>query len=71
MHHTASVVFPVEFDDGEHLYRVHFIQVQLVKEEHGCDSDSESLEKHEPRRIFNCHIERRDQSFVVAERTER
>jgi hypothetical protein len=45
------VVFPVDFGDGEHVYRVHPIDVQLVtdpvimpaKEEHGCDSRSESL----------------------------
>jgi hypothetical protein len=32
---------------------------------------SESLDKHEPRDILHCHIERHDQSFSVAERTER
>jgi hypothetical protein len=42
-----------------------------AKEEHGCDSGSESLDKHEPRNILHCHVERRDQSFAVAERTER
>ena len=36
-------MFPVDFDGGEHVYRVHPINVQLVtdqviKEEHGCDS---------------------------------
>jgi hypothetical protein len=39
------VVFPVDFDGGEHVYRVHSINVQsvtdlvimTVKEEHGCD----------------------------------
>jgi hypothetical protein len=44
--HTVPVVFQVDFDDGEHLCRVHPINVQLVtdsvimptKEEHGCDS---------------------------------
>ena len=43
---TAPVVFPVDFDGGEHVYRVNPINVQLVtdpvimpgKEEHGCDS---------------------------------
>jgi hypothetical protein len=73
------VVFPVDFDGGTHVYRVNPINVQLVtdqvimpgKEEHGCDSASESLEKHEPRDILHCHVERRDQSFVVAERAER
>ena len=77
--HAAPVVFPVDFDGGEHVYRVHHINVQLVtdpviipvKEEHGCDSDSESLDKHEPRDILYCHVERRDQSFAVAERAER
>ena len=41
-------MFPVDFDGGEHVNRVHPINVQLVtnpvimpaKEEHGCDSDS-------------------------------
>ena len=45
--HAAPVVFPVDFDGGEHLYRVNSINVQLVtdpvimaaKEEDGCDSD--------------------------------
>ena len=77
--HTAPVVFPVDFVDGEHIYRVHPINVQLVtnpvimpaKEEHECDSGSESLDKHEPRDILHCHVERRDQSFAVAEREER
>ena len=58
--HAASVVFPVDFDCGEHVYRVYPINVQLVsdpvimpaKEEHGCNSGSESLEKHEPRDIL-------------------
>jgi hypothetical protein len=48
-------VFPVDFNNGEHVYRVHHINVQLVtdpvimpaKREHGCDSGSEILEKHE------------------------
>ena len=51
MRHAAPVVFPVDFDGGEHIYRVHPINVQLVtdavimpaKEENGCDSGSESL----------------------------
>ena len=34
-------------------------------------SGSESLDKHEPRDILHCHVERRDQSFAVAERAER
>jgi hypothetical protein len=33
-----------------------------TKEEHGCDSGSESLDKHEPRDIWHCHVERHDQS---------
>ena len=78
-HHTASEVFPVDFDGDEHVYRVHPINVQLVtdqvimpaKEEHVCDSVSESLDKHEPRDILHCYFERCDQSFAVAERTER
>ena len=77
--HAAPVVFPVDFDGGEHAYRVNPINVQLVtdpvimpaKEEHGCDSGSESLDKHEPRDILHSHVERRDQSFAVAEREER
>ena len=77
--HAAAVVFPVDFDGGEHVYRIHTINVQLVtdpvimlaKVEHGCDSASESLDKHEPRDILHCHVERRDQSFVVTERAER
>ena len=76
---AAPVVFPVDFDGGEHVYRVHPIKVQLVTdpvimpamEEHGCDSDSESFDKHEPRDILHCHVERRDQSFAVSERAER
>ena len=43
---AAPVVFPVDFEDGEHVCRVQPINVQLVtdpmimptKEEHGCDS---------------------------------
>ena len=77
--HAAPVVFPVDFDGGKHVYRVHPINVQLVtgpvimpaKEEHGCDSGSESLDKHKPYDILYCHVERRDQSFAVAERAER
>jgi hypothetical protein len=77
--HLAPVVFPVDFDGGEHVYRIHTINVQLVtdpvimlaKEEHGCNSGSESLDKHEPCDILHCHVERRDQSVAVAERTER
>ena len=73
------MVFPVDFDGGEHVYRVHLINVQLVtdlvkmsaKEEHGCDSGSESLDKHELSDILHCHVERRDQSLAVAERAER
>ena len=77
--HAAPIVFPVELNGGEHVYRVHPINVQLVtdpvimpnKEEHGCDSGSESLDKHESRDILHCHVERRDQSFAVAKRAER
>jgi hypothetical protein len=74
--HAAPVVFPLNFDGGEHVYRVHPINVQLVtdqviKEEHGCDSGSESLDKHEPRDILHCYFERCDQSFAVAVRVER
>ena len=57
---------------------VHGVNVQLItdpvimpaKEEHGCDSGSESLDKHEPRDILHCHVERCGQSFAVAKRTE-
>ena len=67
------------FDGGEHVYRVHPINIQLVtdpvimpaKEENGCDSGSESFDKHEPRDILHCHAERREQSFAGAEREER
>jgi hypothetical protein len=77
--HAVPIVFPVDFDGGEHVYRVHPITVQLVidpvimpaKEEHGCDSGSESLDKHEPGKILHCHVERRDRSFAVVERAER
>jgi hypothetical protein len=69
-------VFPVDIDGGGYGYRVHPIHVQLMaytvimpaKEEHGCDSGSESLDKQEPRDILHCYVERRDQSFAVAER---
>jgi hypothetical protein len=45
----------MDFDRGEHVYRVHPINVQLVtdpvimpaKEEHRCDSGSESLDKQD------------------------
>jgi len=77
--HTAPVVFPVDFDDGEHIYRDHPLDFQLVtdpvimsaKEEHVCDSGSDSLDKHERRDMLHDHVERRDQSFAVAERAER
>ena len=60
------------------FYRVH-PNVQLVtdpvimtaKEEHECDSGTESLAKLQPRDILHCHVERRDQSFAVANMTER
>jgi hypothetical protein len=61
-------------DRGEHVYRVNPINVQLVtdpvimpaKEKQSCHSY-----KHEPCDIFHFHVERRDQSFAVAERAER
>jgi len=37
-----------------------------AKEEHGCDSGSESLDKHDQRDILHCRVERRDHSFAVA-----
>ena len=60
------------------FYRVH-PNVQLVidpvimtaKEEHECDSGTESLAKLQPRDILHCYVERRDQSFAVANMTER
>jgi len=77
--HAAPVVFPVDVDCGEHVYRVHPINFKLVKdpvimpakEEHGCDFGSESLDKHEPRDILHYHVERHDQSCHVAEKAER
>jgi len=62
--HAAPIVFQVDFDGGEHVYRAHPINIQLVtdlvvmsaNEEHGCDSGSESLDKHEKRDILHCHI---------------
>ena len=42
--------------------------IMPAEEEHGCDSGSESLDKREPPDILHCHVERRDQSFAVAER---
>ena len=42
----------------------------LAKEEDGCDSGPESIDKHEPRDILHFHVERRDQSFALAERAE-
>jgi hypothetical protein len=59
-------VLLVDFDGGEHVYRVHPIHVKLVadpvKEEQGCDSGSESLDNHKQRDILYWHVERRDQS---------
>jgi hypothetical protein len=71
--HAATVVFPVDFDGGEHVYRVHPINVQLMtdplimpaKDEYGCDSGSESLGKHEPRDILHCNVESRDQISLL------
>ena len=71
MHHEAPVVFPVDFDVGEHVFRGHPINVQFVtdpvimpaKEEPGCDSGSENIHKHEPRDILHCDVERRDPKF--------
>ena len=66
--HAAPVALPVDFDGGEHLYRVHPINLQL--KEHGCDTGQKVFDKHEPRDILHCHVERRDQSFDVVERAE-
>ena len=73
--HTAPVVFPVDFDGGEHVYRFHPINVQLVtdpsimptKEEHGCTSGQKSLYKHESRDILHCRVERRDQISLIGQ----
>jgi hypothetical protein len=55
--HAAPVVFSLDFDGGEHVYRVHPIHVQLLtdpvimlaKKEHGCASGSESrTTSHKP-----------------------
>ena len=59
---SRNLVFPVNFNGGEHVYRVHPINVQLVtdpvimpdKGEHGCDSGSENFDKHEPRDVTSC-----------------
>ena len=69
----------MDFDGGEHGYRVHPINAPLVtdpvimpvKEEHACDSGTESLDKHEPRDILHCHVETGEHSFAVVEREER
>ena len=57
MRHAAPVGFPVGFDGGEHVYRVHSIDGQLVfnptKEQHECESGSESLDKYEPRDMLH------------------
>jgi hypothetical protein len=45
--------------------------IRLGQEEHGFDSGSESLDIHEPRDILHFHVERRDESFDVAERAKR
>jgi hypothetical protein len=50
-----------------HVNGVHTINVQLVtdpmimpaKKEHGCDSGSENLDKHELRDILHCHVAER------------
>ena len=61
--HAAPVMFPLNFDDGEHVYRVQPINVQLVTDP--------VIMPAMPRDILLCHVERRDQSSAVAERTER
>ena len=60
--HAAPIVFSVNFDGGEHVYRVHPIHVQLVTDPviTRCDSGSESSDKHEPHDILHFHVERRD-----------
>jgi hypothetical protein len=76
---AALIVILLDFDGGEHIYRVQPINVRFVtgpvrmpaKEEYGCDSGSESLDKHDPRDILHCHVERRDQSFAVADRIKK
>ena len=55
--HAAPVAFLVDFDGNKNWFT-------------RSNSGSESLDKHEPRDILHCHIERRDKSFAVAERAE-
>jgi hypothetical protein len=45
--------------------------IMPANEEHGCDSGSESLDKHDTCDILHCHVESHDQIFAVAERAER
>ena len=69
MRHATPVVFPVDFNGGKHVYRVHPINVQLVTDPN-------------PRRNMDVILvqkvwintgqnERRDQSFTVGESAER
>ena len=56
---AVSVVFPVDFDGGEHVYRVHPINVQLVtdpvimpnKEEPGCHYEASNNDVRESKLV--------------------
>jgi hypothetical protein len=69
---AAPVVFPVDFDGGEHVYRVHPINVQLVtdpvimpaKEEHGCDSSETLITSFNMTINARCHVARVCQDFL-------
>jgi sucrose-6-phosphate hydrolase SacC (GH32 family) len=41
--------------------------IMPAKEEHECYSGSETLDKHEPRNILPCHVERGDQSSYMTD----
>jgi hypothetical protein len=56
VHHAAPVVFSVDFDGGEHVYRVHPIYIQLVKDP-----------VIKPRDILHCHVERRAEDYAIVE----
>jgi hypothetical protein len=49
--YAAHVEFPVDFDSGDCVQLVTDPVIMQANEEEGCNSDSESLEKHVPRDI--------------------
>ena len=53
-------MFPVDVDDDDPV-------IMPAKEEHRCDYGSECLDKHEPRDILHCHVERSAQNVAVKE----